>query len=932
MSLRFESVSKTTRWSPGRIWGMLFLLLASSGVLAAVTPSAQQLQMFNSLSAAEKQQVMRALGGAAGGTIAVPRPGTDQSRQEETTTPGPTAASAARDEALAAELEAERKRFRAGDTLILYLRKLPEKTEHNLVVQDGKEDELPPPEGSIHRLDKNGLLDLPDVGKIQLAGLTEEEAAARILLEPIYQGYEVGVKRLPLIKSGRDALQPFGYDIFRQDAETPASLDVPVPSDYQVGPGDTINIQLFGKENQNYSLQVARDGTLAFPGMGFIPVAGMSFAELKSDIQDRVKRQFIGVEAHVTMGELRGIRVFVLGEVERPGAYTLSALSGITQALIQAGGVKTMGSLRNIQLKREGRRIVTLDAYDLLLRGDNRNDRVLKPGDVVYVPPVGATVAVYGEVKRPAIYELKKARTVREVIELAGGVLPTAYLDEVILERVEHRLQRQILQVDLKQRRTPRVKSGDVIRVDSVTQRLANVITVRGMTERAGWYQWHEGIRLTDIFKSAAVFKPNADLEYLLIKRYTEPGHRLTVLMGNLVRAWQQPDSDANLVLQPRDEILIFQLGDNRQRHIQPIIEQLTLQSSKEAPTPVVRVSGRVHAEGDYPLVPGMRVSDLIRAAGRLQESAYTLEAELTRYVTEDGKPRVLEHLRIPLDQVLAEHDDSDILLQPFDHLNIKAVPLWEQENFVELKGEVRFPGRYAISRGETLSQLLERAGGLTGFAYPQGAVFMREDLRRREQERMDAMAAKLEAELAALTLQRANSPAEAASGGIATDLLSKLRTVKAAGRLVIHLDEINAALTEGRPVDPDIDVILRDGDRLFVPAQMQEVTVIGEVYHPTSHLYAEELSVKDYINASGGMTNQAAKSNIYVIKADGTVNPAKKSWFSPMARVSPGDTIVVPYDSQRVSKLKLWSDISRITYQLGLSIAAWNSVGLLNF
>ncbi len=932
MGLRFEGVSKIPRSLPGRIWGMLFLFLASGGVWAALSPSAQQLQMFNSLSAAEKQQVMQALGGTSDAVISVPQTGGPQSQKVEQA-PATDAEAPAKDEALAAELEAERKRFRGGDTLILYLRKLPEKTEHNLVAQKRKEDELEPPEGSIHRLDKNGFLDLPDVGRIQLAGLTEEEAAARILLEPIYQGYEVGVKRLPLVKSGRDALQPFGYEIFRRDGEAVSSLDVPVPSDYQVGPGDIINIQLFGKENQNYSLQVARDGTLAFPGMGFIPVAGMSFAELKSDLQDRVKRQFIGVEAHVTMGELRGIRVFVLGEVERPGAYTLSALSGITQALIQAGGVKSMGSLRNIQLKREGRRVATLDAYDLLLRGDNRNDRVLRPGDVVYVPPVGATVAVYGEVKRPAIYELKKKnRTVREVIELAGGVLPTAYLDEVILERVEHELQRRILQVNLNQRHTPRVKSGDVIRVDSVTERLANVITVRGMTERAGWYQWREGIRLTDIFKSAAVFKPNADLEYLLVKRYTEPGHRLTVLMGNLVRAWQEPDSAANLVLQPRDEILIFQLGDNRQRHIRPIIEQLTLQSSKQAPTPVVRVSGRVHAEGDYPLVPGMRVSDLIRAAGRLQESAYTLEAELTRYVTEDGKPRVLEHLRIPLQQILAEHDDSDVLLQPFDHLNIKAVPLWEQENFVELKGEVRFPGRYAISRGETLSQLLKRAGGLTGFAYPQGAVFMREDLRRREQERMDAMAAKLEAELAALTLQRANTPAEAASGGIATDLLSKLRTVKAAGRLVIHLDEINAALAEGRPVDPDIDVILRDGDRLFVPAQMQEVTVIGEVYHPTSHLYAKDLSVKDYINASGGMTNQAAKSNIYVIKADGTVNPAKKGWFSPLARISPGDTIVVPYDSQRVSKLKLWSDISRITYQLGLSIAAWNSVGLLNF
>ncbi len=912
----------------------LVLALCSFGAMAVPTPTPQQLQLFNALSVAEQQRILRSLGGSvvAPGKLAQDDQVMDEEQQPSDLAQKP-------EEDAVQEEDAERKRFQEGDTLILYLRVAgdddDEQEEHSHSASQFDEQrakrEL---QARIFRLDKNGYLDLPDVGKIQLAGLSEEEAAARILLEPVYRHYEVGVKRLPVVKSGLDALKPFGHDVFRvpQDAEPVTALDFPVPGDYRIGPGDTVNIQLFGKENQYYSLQVARDGTLAFPGMGFITVAGLSFDELKRDIQERVKRQFIGVEAHVTMGELRSIRVFVLGEVERPGAYSIGALGNMSQALMLAGGVKPMGSLRNIQLKRQGRRVATLDAYDLLLKGDTRNDRVLKPGDVVYVPPVGDTVAVYGEVKRPAIYELKKPRNVAEVIELAGGVLPSAYLEAVTLERVRHKLQREIIQVDLTQGRTPQVQAGDVIRIDSVTERLANVITVRGMTDRAGWFQWREGIRLTDIFPSAEVFKPNADLEYLLIKRYSQPDHRLTVLMGNLVEAWRQPESTANLLLQPKDEILVFEIGDNRQRHIEPIIQQLTLQSSKQEPTPVVRISGRVHAEGEYPLVKGMRVSDLIRAAGRLQESAYTLEAELTRYETKNGKPRELIHLRIPLDQVMAANSEHDVLLQPYDHLNIKETPLWEQENFVELKGEVRFPGRYAISRGETLSQLLERAGGLTSFAYPEGAVFMREELRRREQERMDAMAAKLEAELAALTLQRANSPAEAASGGVASDLLSKLRTVKAAGRLVIHLEEIAAAMQAGEPVDPAIDVILRDGDKLFVPPQMQEVTVIGEVFHPTSHMYAKDFDVHDYINASGGVTNQAAKRDIYVIKADGTVNPARKGWFSAAVEIRPGDTIVVPYDSERVSKLRLWSDITRITYQLGLSIAAWNSVGLLKF
>ncbi|MGD8854484.1 MAG: SLBB domain-containing protein, partial [Gammaproteobacteria bacterium] len=432
---------------------------------------------------------------------------------------------------------------------------------------------------------------------------------------------EAGFKELPRTgrrKAPEQELNRFGYDLFAGVPTTFApATDIPVGPDYVIGPGDTVQIQLFGKEPAEYALVVSRDGTLQFPGIGPIPVAGLSFADMEEVIATRVEEQTIGNRVSVTMGPLRSIRVFVLGDASRPGSYTVSALTTMTNALFVSGGINPIGSLRDIQLKRRGRVVARLDLYDLLLRGDTSGDARLQPGDVIFIPPVGATVGVDGEVRRPAIYELDRESTVEEVVELAGGLLPTAYPPATQIERIDAKGERTLVDLDIGTaagQRT-RVREGDVVQVYSVLEKMKDIVLLTGHVERPGAYQWREGMRVSDLVPSIEdhlLARP--DLEYALIRRELRPDRRLQLLSVRLGDAVQNPSSAANLALQPRDELMVFGFNEERGEVIEPLIEELKEAATYQRPARVVRVGGLVRLSGDYPLEPGMRVSDLIRA------------------------------------------------------------------------------------------------------------------------------------------------------------------------------------------------------------------------------------------------------------------------------------------------------------------------------
>ena len=773
--------------------------------------------------------------------------------------------------------------------------------------------------GNPYQLDDLGRLYLPGVPAIPLAGLDVDEATVRVKAETALDPFTVILTFLPLQPVGVAALQPFGYDLFARlpSTFTPAT-DIPVPTDYVIGPGDTINIQLFGNQNAEYSLPVSRDGAISFPDIGPISVAGLSFNDLRDTINQRVSEQMIGVRASITLGELRSIRVFVLGDVVSPGSYTVTGLSTMTNALFASGGVKTIGSLRKIALRRNGNTVSTLDLYDLLLRGDTRADVRLQPGDAIFVPPIGPTVTVDGEVRRPAIYEIKNERSVADLVALAGGLNANADRTSVKLERVVQNRGTTVQDVDLTASGgQTAVRDGDVLRMPANLPQLDNSVRLAGNVFQPGLYQWSAGMRLRDLLPSPELVKPLSDLNYVLVRREAQPNVSLDVVSGDLEAAWRNPSAPGNVALQPRDTVYVFNLNNGRKEIVEPIIQELEARAAPNTPVPIVRVGGQVKAAGDYPLEAGMRVSDLLRASGGLTDAAYGNEAELTRYAITNGEYRETELVSVNLAALLKGDLTADVTLQPYDYLNVKEVSHWRGQETVTISGEVVFPGEYPIRRGETLSSVLKRAGGLTDLAFPEGSVFTRVELRDREHDQLEVLASRIERDLATISISEPNARDTISTG---QSLVDQLRNAVATGRLVIRLDDLVA----GRP---EADVVLKAGDALFVPDRRPEVTVLGEVQYATSHVFASGASRDDYIGKSGGLTQRADRKRIYVVRANGEVVAGTHArWFQrgSSGAILPGDTIVVPLKVD--SPLARWSAVTQIIYNLAIAAAAVHS------
>lgn len=780
-----------------------------------------------------------------------------------------------------------------------------------------------------YTLSHDGVLFLPGFAGIPLSGLIEDLATLRLKAEPALAGLDIRVTKLPLTKEGADALKPFGYDLFKRAPSTFAPVtNVPVPADYVVGTGDQFDVQLYGAQNRNFTLAVGRDGKVNFPELGPISVAGQRFTDVKATIEARVARQIIGVQAALSMGDTRAIRVFVLGEANKPGTYTISGLGTITSALFAAGGVKPIGSLRKIQLKRQGVVVRTLDLYDLLIRGDTTDDTKLLPGDAIFVPAVGPTVSISGEVRRPAVYEMKGETSVADLVALAGGLTPEADFSKVALTRIDDSRRRVVVQIDPTSvaANAEKVHNGDFLKVARLRPTLDSGVVLSGFAFTTGPVAWHEGMHLTDVIHSVDELQPNADIHYLLIRRELPPDRRVAVLSADLGEALKSPGSAADIKLYPRDRIVVFDLQSGRDRVIRPIMDELRLQSTLKTPSEVVRVNGRVKVPGEYPLEPGMRISDLIRAGGSLQDAAYGAEAELIRYDTAGGQARNTVFINVDLTAVMRGDPKADLRLEPFDLLSIKELPQWADQQSVQLDGEVRFPGSYAIKRGETLRSVIERAGGLTDTAFIDGSAFTREELRRREQEQIDNLATKLQRDLAILALQ--SVAASQGNGGSAAitvgqSLISQLRGTKAVGRLVIDLPRAMKA-----KAGSEYDIVLRGGDRLFVPKTEQEVSVIGEVPNATSHLYRSGATRDDYIALSGGATRRADKGRIYIVHANGSIIAHEGGrWFARVDEtIKPGDTIVVPLDTERLPPLPFWQAVTSIIYNVAIAAAAVHS------
>lgn len=716
----------------------------------------------------------------------------------------------------------------------------------------------------------------------------------------------------PSDSSQKTELKAFGYELFEQNPEAFSnSSNIPTPADYVLGPGDELIIQLYGKDNSQHRLSVSREGNIHIPEVGPINLAGLNFSAAKALLSQTVQEQMIGVKSAITLGELRSIRIFILGEVKQPGSYAVSAFSTISNALLQSGGISSIGSLRNIQLKRQGKVHSEFDVYDLLLKGDISQDSRLLPGDVIFVPPLGHTVSINGEVKRPAIYELKTERTASDIVQLAGSFTPNAYPQASKIERIDSNGLRTVVNANLKSPAGIKVKDGDKIEVYSVLEQSENIVELIGHFKRPGPIAWKEGMRLSDAIQSIQHLKANPDLNQALIIRQTQPNRELFALTSSIKDIFLG-STQANIQLQQNDQIFVFDFETDRQQQLAELVEQFKTQVHSGQKPQLVTINGNVRFPGTYPFSQDMSSQALVDIAGGLTDQAYSLNAELTRYTEDENQRQSVSHSNIAI--------SSETKLSLQDQLTIKRQPEWIQDEKVTINGEVLFPGTYLINRGETLSQVIERAGGFTNQAYLDGSIFTREELKQLEQQRLEELQQKLESDIAAANLEQ-QKPSDKVAKADAEQLLENISELKPLGRMVIDLPSImNGKMT---------DIKLANGDTITIPSLKQSVTVVGEVQYPTSHLYTPNLDAKDYINRSGGTNLRADKQRIYVVKANGRVFlPKSSGWFkSSKLEIQPGDTVVVPLDADRIKSLTLWTSVSQIFYQMALGAAAINSL-----
>ncbi len=773
---------------------------------------------------------------------------------------------------------------------------------------------------------------MPDEAKMQCRPSTLPETKKQLSPKELLSSKEE-TSRIEKIMSGafpqtieRELIQ-FGYDFFgvTPPVFTPLA-EVPAGEDYLLGPGDGFVIHLWGKVEKNYAVLVSRDGTIVVPRIGSLTVAGLTFKETKRLLQSKFKAYYPDFSMSMTMDRLRSITVFVVGEVQRPGTYTISGLSTVINALYAAGGPRKTGSLRNIKVTGNADPPAPLDLYTFLVEGRKVEDIRLRSGDTVFVPVIGPVAGIAGNVRRPAIYEMKSATTIGQLLDLAGGVMPTGHLQNVVVERIADNRRRIIKSFNLEGSRNQggdqmatALADGDVVKVYPVNRQMRQVVFLEGHVKYPREYEYRPGMRVAELIPSYEALLPEPFLPRAEIIRLAPPDLHPEIIEFDL-GALLDGDTRQNIVLQDMDRIMVYDLS-----------EKMNL--------PQVMINGAVRQPGTYRLYQGMRIKDLIFRADNLLPSAYTDNAVLSRLAIGKNYTDVVSIDFSPAKAIAGETAD-DIELKPSDSIYIREIPRYSEalDRIVTLEGEFKFPGEYAFAEGERLSSIIARAGGLTGEAYLFGAMYMREDVKKLQKQRTNEYVNKLEEDVLTLTSQSAETSLEQDQAAIVLktltakkQLLEKMRSSQPTGRMVVDLEKVLQ--------DPgsDQDLRLQAGDRLVVKKRPDYVNVMGEVYNPTALLVSKERSIGYYLNQVGGANDSADEDQIYLVKANGTVISKSQEGFWGIAnwdvdnhrwslgsfeniKVDAGDSIIVPKKVEKYPWLRVVKSITEITYQIAVT------------
>jgi protein involved in polysaccharide export with SLBB domain len=801
-------------------------------------------------------------------------------------------------------------------------------------------------------------------------------------------------------------LERFGEDVFRNGTgnfdELP--MDVPVGPEYVVGPGDGLTIDIWGGTSQRLQRVVDRSGRVDLPEVGTVDVAGRSLGDVQHMVQTVLRGQFRNVNADVSLSRLRTVRVYVVGDVERPGAYDISALSTPLNALYAAGGPTSGGSLRILRHYRGKQLVQEVDVYDLLLHGIRADVERLQPGDTIQIPPLGSEVTVEGMVRRPAIYELDKEKSLAEVLELAGGVMPTGTLRHVDVERVESHDSRTMLRLDIPETNNQqavtqaledfKVQDRDKIKITPILPYADKTVYLDGHVSRPGKFAYREGMKVTDLIKSYKDLLPEPSTTHAEIIRLNQPDFTPTILAFNLGDALDGKDQD--LVLKPFDTVRVFgrfdfedppvitvtgevrdpgdhltngvahlrdavylaggttpdallsdaqvfrKTSDGKLKVISVNLAKALEGDAKDnvelAPKdrvfihrdlnkldpPTVTIEGEVGHPGKYPLGEDMTAASLIRLAGGFKRGAYTQEADLTRYEVEQGTKLVSDHVAVPIAYALAGEPDTDVRLRYGDVLTIRQIGGWNDLGAtIKVTGEVVHPGTYGIQAGESLSSVIQRAGGFRADAYPYGAIFERDQVRELQEKNRAELIQEVQAEEAEVKLlpgmdSDEMQTAKAALLQYQTTVTSLINTPPA-GRLVVHISN-----NVGRWANTSSDIFVRNGDQINIPKRANIVIVDGSVYNPTAITFKPGKNARWYLNQAGGPTQMANKKAVFVVRADGSVAGGPGGMFGGgalSAELRPGDMVVVPEKAYSINtKWKTLLESAQIASSIGVA------------
>ena len=673
----------------------------------------------------------------------------------------------------------------------------------------------------------------------------------------------------------------FGFDFFNNPKITfTPNINLAVPDNYQLGPGDELVIDLWGATEMSYKSEIDNKGALKIDGIGQLYVNGLTLKDAKSKILSRLKNKHAGIGAskssynkiytNINITKVRTVQINVIGEVKVPGTYSLVSLSTVLNALYAAGGPTKQGTFRAVKLIRNGKNIATFDIYKYLLFGSEGGNLKVQDQDVIIVGPYESLTTIEGAVKRPGIYELLKGETLYDLIQFFGGFTSDAYTDLLVLERVNGK-QKEVKEVKLEDAKSFIVRSGDKLIIKEIVDKFRNKVSVYGEVFRPGDFEFIKGMTLHDLIKKAEGITDEAFLSRgLLVRSHDEVDkENIPFSVSEILKGTN------NILLRTKDEVRIFHKEDLREKQI-------------------ITIQGAINNPQEFEFVKNMQIEDVIALSGGLAEGADVKKVNVSRRLKDGSFTTLSQNFTISSKSNLEVNKGEPFYLEPFDIINVRYLKGYTSQKSVFVKGEVKFQGNYVISnKNERLSDLVKRAGGLTPYAYLKGATLIRKKVDELDKKQMDLLKSINEKD----SLVKDN----------------KFIDINKGFKIGIDLDKI---LNKGG-AGTDIDLFIKEGDELIIPSEKQTIEVRGEVLSPSLVQFNKRKSLKNYIENSGGYSQNAKKNKTFVIYSNGDIKTVKRFlFFKTYPKLEPGSIIFVP--TKEEAKAMSTQEILGITTGIG--------------